>query len=235
MSNLKFQKASLGIRHARSFRIPEIIGEITDKITSDANSPFYRDIYTSTRPLIDIDGDLKGRILVSEKIEHSLTIDTDNVIITVSEDDTDTAISTIKNKYFDYISKEIFSRNAIVNINRIGVIFEYKLEDTKTIPNNIVNTVTNGIYKEVEGFNLKFSEKLLDPLSFTNKDYYDYQNHIISIDKTEKDLFIRYDFQIYCRPEVERLTDLDVKSFLDSGKSLITSKLVEALKSYGLS
>jgi hypothetical protein len=214
--------------------MPNISGAIIDHIVNDIKSPFFRDTFSYTRPIIDTQGDLKGRILGSDNDKRegdSLSIDIDSVILTVKTPNLDKALSTIKEHYLPYIKKEIFEKFDIHDINREGLIFDFELDNPK-LGDKILTKATNNIFSNAALFDFKFAEKQTDQLSFVLKEYFDYQNHIISIKNDESCVALKYDFQIYFRPEVERIGDLDLDKFVISGKDALESRFFNFLKSY---
>src|SRR3989344_930781 len=102
--DLLLQQITFGIRHERFFAIPSMSGSIFDKIVYDPKSPFNRDIFNATRPIIDGQGEMKGRILLAEsgnpnESGDSLAIDIDSVVLTLRGVDVDKAIDSIKKIY----------------------------------------------------------------------------------------------------------------------------------------
>ena len=235
--DLPLKLITIGIRHDRFFAIPSLSGSIMDKIVYDTKSPFNKDVFSATKPIIDGQGEMKGRILVAESENadergDSLVIDIDSVVLTLRNVDVDKAIDSIRKVYLPYITKEIFKDFDISDVNRLGLVFSFKLPEDSQLVNSIVSKTTQGKFTHPEVFNLTFSEKSTEPLSYVLKDYYDYQNHIIFLRKNPEDNELRYDYQLYLRPSVKRISDLDLDGFLSSAKSNLDAKFISLLNSY---
>lgn len=234
MAEPRLKEVSLGIRHRRSFQIGALSGTIIDRIANDPSSPFFRDSFSYTFPIIDQQGDLKGRVLSSKNETgkgDSLSIDIDSVLISVREKSVETALKKIKETYLPYMQKHIFNEFELYNLNREGIVFDFEI-DLPDLGDKILRKASNGTFSNASLFDFKFAEKEKEPLSFVLKEYFDYQIHIVSIRNTETTVQLKYDFQVYFLPEVERINDLDINSFIDKSQELLKSKLLAFLDSY---
>src|SRR4051794_36404288 len=151
---------SLGIRHRRSFRIPEIAGQIIDDIAHDESSPFNKLIFNQTDTIID-GLENKGRILASDDGITSLVIDIDSVVLTLKCADIGTTTQELEKKYIPYLAKHIFTQFHIEYINRLGIIYDFQT-NSRNIGNAIISNATAGIFSSPEQMQLRFSEKALD-------------------------------------------------------------------------
>jgi len=220
MNEVKLYKISVGIRHRRLFRMPEIAGSIIDNVVRDDSSPFSK-IFTRTDAILDERRENKGRIIRDNEGLNSLVVDIDSVIINLSTDDIDVTLEKIKNSYLPYIVKNIHKKYDIDNINRIGVVYEYEI---KGDPNFLVQKITNSSIDGVQNFEAQFSSKDKDVRSLVMKDLLDYKNYIIGIAVDEENFLAKFDYQFYFLPEIKSISDIDFEGFFKESKEKLEAK-----------
>lgn len=207
------KKISIGIRYRRSFRIPELAGEITDFILGD-ESPFGSNFFTEVGAM-----DKSGKILLSEN-GSSLSIDLDSLILNlIVDDDIKTTILKINNNYYPYLVK-LLKKFRIENFNRLGMVFEHQLDNGAVI-NKIVKTITKEEIDAPDNLQLRFSKKIPKIEALVKKEIIDYGNIICTYNKNLDGLNIKLDYQIYFSPEIASISDVEFeKIFLSSQKYL---------------
>lgn len=220
---LNIKKISFGIRHRRTFRIPEIAGGIIDHIVHDDGSPFNLDYYEKTNAILDNAGENKGRILVDKGGENSLVVDVDSVILNLAAEDIDSTLKEIKERYLPYITKNIHKEFNIKNFNRIGVVYEYEITGE---PNYLISKLTNNTFSNAQTGLFRFSSKETDQKSQVMQKLLDYKNYLVAIGFDEDTLQAKFDYQFYFQPEIGSVGDIDFSGFIDESKSKLESKFL---------
>ena len=97
------KQISLGIRHRREFRIPEIAGEMVDRFLNDRESPFDREIFFPTEPLVE-NLENKGKKLFGKE-GNSVVVDYDSVILNLNSENIEDGLKKIEDTYIPYFKK----------------------------------------------------------------------------------------------------------------------------------
>lgn len=223
---IKIRKISLGLRHRRSFRIPEISGSIIDRIIHDPSSPFNKDQYERTDALIDHKGESKGRVLVDGSGDNSLSIDIDSVIFNTASDDIGKTLTSIIDTYIPYITKNIHKEFSIENFNRVGMVYEFSLVGE---PTQLLSRVTDGNFTTAQTGQFKIGSKEVDSNSRVMSGLLDYKNYLIAIAFNEDDFVAKFDYQFYFNPEIKSTGDIDFKGFIEESKQKLESKFLNWL------
>jgi hypothetical protein len=213
---------ALGIRHRRSFHIPEIVGAIIDDITSDEGSPFHKDLFYRTDPLTD-GLETKGRLLIGNDDSSSLAIDIDSVVYDTKTDNLQTTVSQLKDTYIPYLMKNVFGKYKIENINRLGIVFTFLEKDTSKV-DTLIGEFTNDTFVKPEHLELRFSEKDVAMASLVKKDILDYTNAIVTLQKRDNGVLSKFDYQFYYAPEIQSVNDVDFTAFLNAAQAEIKSR-----------
>ncbi len=193
---------TLGIRYAKSFRIPDIAGEIVDSILYGRNSPFDPKVF----PRIQ-ENSARERTLYNPETTEYFRINTDDIIIGLTVDnDFDKKVSWFIDKIFPYLKNDIFPKYEIKNIKRIGIIFDHKISKQKEIEEAISVLTKKNLY-EVDNVNISFSKKTASSEALYRKGVGDYKNVIYSFFEENEALLARLDYQYYYKPVVEDLRD----------------------------
>jgi hypothetical protein len=219
-------KISVGIRHRRSFRVPEIAGSIIDSIIRDDASPFFK-IYTRTDAILDERRENKGRILRDDNNLNSLSIDIDSVILNIATEDLEQTIKKVNDVFLPYVLKNVYKKFDIDNINRIGVVFEYNIVGN---PNFLIQKLTGNIIENVQIFESQFSSKEKDLKSLVMKDLLDYKNYIIAIAVDEENFLSKFDYQFYFLPEIKSVFDIDFEGFFKESTEKLEEKFLKWIK-----
>ena len=224
----KIYLVSIGIRHRRYFRMSEIAGSIVDYIVQSPSSPFGKDFFQSSDTLLN-GFESKGRILIGADNGSSIVVDTDSFILNLETDDLDKMLGRIKTDFLPFI-KKIFREFKINNINRTGIVFEFKDFDVEKI-NDISKKITSDSFYKSDIFQLRLSEKDVDIMSLVKKEIYDYANQIISISKNEEGKVLgKFDYQFYYSPEINSIEDIDFNKLIDTASERLKSKFLNWLK-----
>jgi len=224
--DLNIKKISLGIRHRRTFRIPEIAGAIIDHIIHDSASPFNLGYYDKTNAIIDNAGEIKGRILLDNTGDNSLAIDVDNVVLNLVAEDIDSILKEVKEKYLPYITKNIHKQFDIKNFNRIGIVYEYEITGE---PNHLISRLTDDTFSNAQTGLFRFSSKEIDQRSQIMQKLLDYKNYLIAIGFDEDTLKAKFDYQFYFQPEIGSPGDIDFDGFIDESKNKLEAKFLSWL------
>ena len=212
----KIKKITIGIRYRRSFRVPNIIGDIIDQILHDNESPFKSGFFNEIGEI-----GTRGQILIG-KDGNTLSVDFDSIILTLSNENLDNTLSQIKEVFYPYIMK-LLENNNIHNFNRIGIIFDHQLDESKMI-DKIVSNLSFFDIESPDNLQLRFSKKLSDAMSDIKKDLVDYYNTIFIYQKNLDGLNIKLDYQVYFNPEISSINDVAFNSFVDSAVGYLTNK-----------
>ncbi len=210
-------KITIGIRYRRSFRIPDISGKVIDYILHDDKSPFRENFFQEVGETSE-----KGKILVSEKKDF-LSIDIDSLILSLNTNNLESALTKIKDSYFPYFTDSIFKEFEIENINRLGIIFEHRLEKLDSIDKMTKELSLNEI-SAPDNFELRFSKKLPTTAGLISKNIVDFYNTIFTYQKNSKGIDIKLDYQLYFSPEIGSIQDVEFNKFIDSAKSYLLGK-----------
>lgn len=220
-------RITLGIRHRRSFRVPEVAGAIVDYIIYDSSSPFEANFFQATDTLLD-NFENKGRILIGKDSKSSIVVDTDNLVFNLASDNFDDSISKIKTQFIPFF-KKIFKEFKLENINRVGMVFEFKFSDGEKI-NQFVKTLTQDSFSNTDRFDLRFSQKETDTMSVVKRDLVDYKNNIVVLSKTADGVVLKFDYQFHYSPEIGSINDLDFDKFVEAATERLESKIFKWLK-----
>lgn len=211
----KIKKVIIGIRYRRSFRVPDIAGEIVDYVLHDESSPFDSQFFTEI-------GDMnnKGRVLLNQN-GNMLSVDFDSIVLTLIIDNKfDDTLKLIKEKYYPYMVN-IVKQFEIKNFNRIGIIFDHQLEGSSSV-NEIIKSLTGQKITAPDNLELRFSKKLATTEALWKKDIIDYHNVIATYHKNSEGLNIKLDYQTYFSPEISSINDLDFSKFIESAEDYRT-------------
>lgn len=223
----KISRISIGIRHQRSFRLPEIAGSIVDYIIS--SSPFGKDFFQASDTILN-GFESRGRILIgADDGASSMVIDTDSIILNLKSENFDVDLARIKSELVPFI-KKIFTKFSIENINRVGLVFEFQKLSSDQV-NEITKTITTDTFSHSDIFQLRFSQKDADIMSMVKKDILDYANNIIAVSKnTENEVFAKFDYQFYYSPEISKIDDVDFDQFIDAASDRLAKKFFNWMK-----
>ena len=205
---------TIGIRFQRSFRIQDILGAITDKLLYDESSPLDTDYFPKRNQ------NISEMILLNEKKSY-LRVNTDDIVFKhVISKNFDQEFKFIE-KYLKYI-KKLLGKYNIINITRIGIIYNHEIENDQSKFINAIETITNNDIHDVNDFSFSFSKKLPVIGGVVKKDVNDYKNVVYLFRKISgKNLVLGLDFQKYFDPPLENLEDNLCEKFLNDSKQYL--------------
>ncbi len=197
----KINGITVGIRYQRSFRIPDIAGDIVDDILHDLESPFTEKLFTAVQETAN-----RERTLFNNVTNEYLRINTDDLILGIKvTENFPKKFGWIKKDVLGYFQEILFKRYKIKNIQRTGIIFHHKIERKKSLE-HIVSTLSTGeITKEVDNISISFGKKLPAKEALYRKNVEDYKNTIYNLLEFKKHLYADFDFQYYYNPELPDL------------------------------
>jgi hypothetical protein len=215
MTNLndKIIDITIGIRFQRSFRIKDVLGAITDKLVYSEDSPLNKYFERQTQNNSEM-------ILTNEQGSY-LRVNTDDIILKhVIEKNIDKELKFLV-KYLKYIKKIIRKYN-ITGINRIGVIYNHKIENDQKKFINAISGIMNSQFSDVDDFSLSFSKKISATNGVIKKGVNDYKNVIYLFRKISKtELAIGLDYQKYFLPPLDDIEDKDFEDFISNSKQYL--------------
>lgn len=205
----------LGVRFSRSFRIPDISGEIVDDILFNEKSPFDTSFFPNIKET------QSGKILYNNETREYFKINTDDAILSIqTKDKFDEKIDWINEKVIKYLEEEVFLPYNIKNIKRIGIIFSHEIEKIENLTTSISSLTENKV-TEVQNISVSFSKKLpiLEDLFFKNTN--NYKNTIYNFYQLEEGYVADLDYQHYFEPVVEDLRDCKLVNFITEAKNFL--------------
>ena len=210
----KINRITIGIRFRRSFRITDISGKVVDSLLHDENSPFSENFFKEVGETTS-----KGKILLSEK-QDFLSIDIDSLVLSLNTNNLESTLEKIQNVYFPYFSKVIFNEFEIYNVNRLGIIFEHKVENLSSV-DEIIKKLSSNKIEVPDNLELRFSKKLPTNVGLITKDVIDFYNAIFTYQKNSSGLDVKLDYQLYFSPEIATIEDVEFGKFVDSAKNYL--------------
>lgn len=220
---------TLGIRFNRSFRIPDIAGEIVDNILSGDKSPFSSKYFLEVREGSGDSG--REKILTNKKKEY-LRINTDDVILKIKVDGNfDERFNWLRNKVFPYFENELFEAYGIKNICRIGIVFSHEIPNWQKLKKMFAPFVEDKAF-EADDVNFSFSKRIPIKEALIKNNYNDYNNKIYSFRESKDICYIDLDCQHYYDPVVEALGDCKPGVVFDYAKDSLEKDFYEWLNKY---
>jgi hypothetical protein len=122
----KIKGLTIGIRYQRSFRIPDIAGEMVDDILQSKKSPFVLNLFDGIQ-----ENSTREKVLFKKATNEYLRINTDDLILGIRvSGDFEKKYDWLKNKVIPYFGDELFGNFKIKNIMRLGIIFHHELKES---------------------------------------------------------------------------------------------------------
>lgn len=223
---------TLGIRFNRSFRIPDISGDIIDNVLYSEKTPFGTEFFpriqekTSSREKILLHADEQGNT------DHYLRINTDDLIFAFEVNNNfDKKFGWLKDDIVGYFKDILFKNYEIRNIRRVGIIFSHKIPKNKKI-GEAISLLTNKEIEEADNISISFSKKMLSTEALYRKDVNDYKNTIYNLQEFKEAIFAELDYQYYYAPAIEDLRECFVDKILDDAKTFMENKFYSWLSQY---
>lgn len=204
----------VGIRFSRSFRVPDIAGEIIDDILYGKDTPFGSKFFP------EVQETPREKILVNNETTEYLRINRDDLIFGLEvKSNFDERLEWISSVVMPYL-KDLFHKYGIKNFSRFGIIFTHKI-DRGTILSNAVKSLTERKMGEVDNINISFSKKLPTMEALYRKEVDDYKNTIYNFTEIGDSLITELDFQYYYMPLIEDFRECFVEKILTDAKTFL--------------
>ncbi|MDD3919444.1 MAG: hypothetical protein PHX52_02565 [Candidatus Pacebacteria bacterium] len=207
---------TIGIRFSRSFRIPDISGDIIDNILYGEKTPFGPKFFPEVQENSD-----REKTLFNSKTSEYLRINTDDLILGIKIDNNfDDKFEWIKNDVLEYFKEILFKEYKIKNIVRIGIIFYHKIVKNNKM-NETILSITEGKIEDADNISLSFSKKLPAKEALYRKGVDDYKNTIYNLQEKKEYINSSLDYQYYYKPAIEDLRDCFVDNVFDDAKGFL--------------
>jgi len=226
MENLeqKIIGITFGIRFNRSFRVPEISGEIIDDILYSNKTPF------GTKFFPRIQETRREKVLVNDETTEYLRINTDDLILGLEvKDNFEEKFNFLTNDVLNYFKDVLFKNYGLKNIRRVGIIFSHKINRDKGL-DEAVKVLTKTKIDSVDNINISFSKKLPATEALYRKDVNDYKNTIYNLTEMEGAVLAELDYQYYYNPPIEDLRECFVDKVLTDSKAFLKNNFHNWLK-----
>lgn len=218
---------ALGVRFSRSFRIPDMSGEIIDNILRDSRSPFDTEFFPNYR-----ESSTREKILLN-KNGDSIKITPDDFIFSLKiNEDFEKKYVFTKEKFIEYVIY-LFDQFAIEDISRVGILFYCNLSNSSKF-SEAIKTITNQNIQSIKSFDLTFARKVKTEEGLLKKGVKDYINIIYSLSRNEDDESIefKYDYQKYFLPTVTKLKDTKLEYHFEKSFKSFESEYAKWIKDY---
>ncbi len=205
----------LGIRFSKSFRIPDLSGEMIDNILYSKETPFSTDLFQQVES--------RGfeRLLKSSDQYSYLRINTDDIILSINAiDDFDVKYNWLRNEVCDYFQKVLFPEFRIKRIQRIGIVYFHEFDEFENM-DNIIKNVTDSRIHDANNIKLSFSKKLSVPEHLYKKGNKNYLNVINNLEQKENKFNISLDYQFYYEPMITDIRDCELQKIIDNSKDYV--------------
>lgn len=222
-----------GIRYVRSFRIPQITGQIVDDVLRSQKSPFDDKVFPKV--LEDVNG---GRRLCSDTGESWISVTKDDLVLSWEITDFKKDFDFFKTALLPYMVGLISDYN-ISRISRFGTIFRHKVQN-RQLAGHVAKQLTKDSISDPNDFLARFSKKLPTVEGVAIKEKSDYRNVIYTFESTDGGLFIDIDYQYLFEPHLGdiRAAALSPNDFFLSAKRFVEDQYkwidaVQEKRSYG--
>ena len=218
---------TIGIRFARSFRIPDIAGDIIDNILYGEDTPFGVKFFPKVQ-----ENSNREKTLFNNETSDYLRINTDDLIIGISiKNDFEQKFNWLKESVLPYLKDTLFLKYKIKNIRRLGIIFSHKIPRNKKMHETIA-LLTNNTLDEINNISVSFAKKLPATEAQYRKDVNDYKNTIYNFDEIKEALYAGLDYQYYYDSFEEDLRQCFTEKILDDAKSFLENNYYKWLSQY---
>ena len=205
---------TLGIRYNKSFRIPDISGEIIDDILYNDNTPFGADYFPTVQGISD-----QEKTLFNPKNEY-LRINTDDLIIGIAVDNNfEERFDWLHTEVLDYL-EYLFREYEIRNIRRLGIVFSHRIKNNKKL-DEAISLLTGDAIADAENIVISFSKKAPADEGLYRKDVNDYKNRIYNFREVKGIVYADLDYQYYYEPGVGNFHNSFTKAIVTDAKSFL--------------
>lgn len=218
---------TVGIRFNRSFRIPDVSGDIIDNVLYSDKSPFGTKFFPKVQ-----ENSSREKTLFNPQSSEYLRINTDDVILGIAVDnDFNKKFNWLKNNVLPYFQNELFRTYEIKNIRRLGIIFSHKISKNKKLTEAVLSFTENEI-TDADNINVSFSKKASATEALFRKGVNDYKNRIYNFQELKEAVYADLDYQYYYEPAIEDLRECFIDKILDEAKSFLENNFYKWLNKY---
>ena len=215
---------TFGIRFNRSFRVPEISGEMIDDILYGNKTPFGTEFFPKVQETA------REKTLFNNKTNEYLRINTDDIILGIEiKDDFEKKFEWLKNEVLTYFKDTLFKDYGLKNIRRVGIVFSHKVEKDTNL-DSAIKVLTKNKIDGVDNVNISFSKKLSATEALFRKDVNDYKNTIYNITEMDNAILAELDYQYYYNPPIEDLRECFIDKVLSDAKIFLEGSYYNWLK-----
>ncbi|MDD4804062.1 MAG: hypothetical protein PHN69_02715 [Candidatus Pacebacteria bacterium] len=215
---------TFGIRFNRSFRVPEISGEMIDDILYGNKTPFGTEFFPKVQETA------REKTLFNNKTNEYLRINTDDIILGIEiKDDFEKKFEWLKTDVLNYFKDILFKNYGLKNIRRVGIVFSHKVEKDPNL-DSAIKVLTKDKIDAVDNVNISFSKKLPATDALIRKDVNDYKNTIYNITEMDSAILAELDYQYYYNPPIEDLRECFVDKILADAKTFLEGSYYNWLK-----
>ncbi len=219
---------TFGIRFNRSFRVPDIAGEIIDDILYSDKSPFGTEFFPRVQER------RQEKVLFNDKTTEYLRINTDDIILGMEVDNNfETKFNFLSTRVLTYFKDHLFRTYGLKNIRRIGVIFAHKIDRSHNL-NKAIKILTKDKVSDVDNINISFSKKLPANESLYRQGVNDHKNTIYNLTEVEDAVLAELDYQYYYNPAIEDLRECFVDKVLADAKGFLEKNYYDWLETANL-
>ena len=215
---------TFGIRFNKSFRVPEISGEMIDDILYGNKTPFGTEFFPKVQETA------REKTLFNNKTNEYLRINTDDIILGIEvKDNFEEKFNWLKNEVLTYFKETLFKDYGVKNIRRVGIVFSHKVEKDSNL-DSAIKVLTKNKIDSVENVSISFPKKLAATESLFRKDVNDYKNTIYNINEMESAVLAELDYQYYYNPPIEDLRECFIDKVLADAKTFLEGSYYNWLK-----
>lgn len=208
---------TIGIKFNRSFRIPDISGDIIDNILYSDRTPFGTDFFPKVQEVSNFE-----KTVFNPKTSEYLRVNTDDIILGIVVDNNfEDRFEWLKDSVMKYFGETLFRKYSIINIRRIGIVFSHKIPKNNKLV-EAISLITEKKLDDINDINISFSKKLGAAEALYRRDVSDYKNTIYNFQEIKEAFNCSLDYQYYFEPVIEDLRDCftdrifhDAKIFLE--------------------
>jgi len=229
MNNLKKNiiGITIGIRYSRSFRVPDISGDIIDHILYSEDTPFGTEFFPNVQ-----ENSNREKTLFNKETSEYLRINSDDFILAIEiNNDFDKKFKWLKEDVIPYFANYLFKNYKIKNIKRFGIIFSHKIKKNKKLTNTIA-TFTDNEITDSDNVSISFSKKAAATESLFRKGVNDYKNRIYNFQEFNEAIQADLDYQYYYEPIIEDLRECFIDKILDEANTFLENNFYKWIDEY---
>ena len=213
---MKLKGFVFGIRVSKSFYLEDKLGAILDELLYTKDSAFGPSLFPRVQE------GTGAKILYNQETGDKLTVTHSDFIFEYTvKNDFESEFKKYLIAFRDLVTKQVFKNFGVQYIARFGFIVKAELNKNDAVTNSVHDIIKqsyNGFTPD--SYSLRFNVKEKKPLKIQNVVTQDFDNTIVTYDKSNEDnpLVLSVDYQKYFRPELNEIGDSKI-SFEEFCKS----------------